>query len=167
MKRLLIALIFTCMMAISYHASAATVTYFLDDIVQDNGTQLTGNFTWTYTEGDFENGSGVFNELLIPDDPHALNELSFSIQPASIEITSLLEQHNKGVDISLFLLEPFTATTGSALDLVRSKWSLRAGGISGVFSSGSITPTVVPIPAAIWLFGSGLIALLGFARRKV
>ena len=26
--------------------------------------------------------------------------------------------------------------------------------------------TVVPIPAAIWLFGSGLIALLGIARRK-
>ena len=25
----------------------------------------------------------------------------------------------------------------------------------------------VPIPAAIWLFGTGLIALLGFARRKV
>jgi len=26
--------------------------------------------------------------------------------------------------------------------------------------------SVVPVPAAIWLFGSGLIGLLGFARRK-
>ncbi|MCW9014865.1 MAG: VPLPA-CTERM sorting domain-containing protein [Gammaproteobacteria bacterium] len=26
--------------------------------------------------------------------------------------------------------------------------------------------TVVPVPAAIWLFGSGLIALIGFSRRK-
>ena len=26
--------------------------------------------------------------------------------------------------------------------------------------------TVVPIPAAVWLFGSGLISLVGFARRK-
>jgi len=39
------------------------------------------------------------------------------------------------------------------------------------FSNGSVlsidaTPTVVPIPAAVWLFGSGLIGLLGFARRK-
>ena len=25
---------------------------------------------------------------------------------------------------------------------------------------------VVPIPAAVWLFGSGLIVLAGFARRK-
>ena len=26
--------------------------------------------------------------------------------------------------------------------------------------------TVVPVPAAVWLFGSGLISLIGFARRK-
>jgi len=27
-------------------------------------------------------------------------------------------------------------------------------------------PTTVPVPAAVWLFGSGLIGLIGFARRK-
>ena len=26
--------------------------------------------------------------------------------------------------------------------------------------------TVVPVTAAVWLFGSGLIGLIGFARRK-
>jgi len=30
----------------------------------------------------------------------------------------------------------------------------------------SVTTSVVPIPAAAWLFGSGLIALIGLARRK-
>jgi hypothetical protein len=29
-----------------------------------------------------------------------------------------------------------------------------------------ITPAVVPIPAAVWLFGSGLIGLVGLARRR-
>jgi len=29
-----------------------------------------------------------------------------------------------------------------------------------------ITPTAVPIPAAVWLFGSGLVALMGIARGK-
>lgn len=29
-----------------------------------------------------------------------------------------------------------------------------------------ISPSVVPIPAAIWLFGSGMIGLVGVARRK-
>lgn len=39
------------------------------------------------------------------------------------------------------------------------------------FSNGSVlsidaTPTVVPVPAAVWLFGSGLLGLVGIARRK-
>jgi hypothetical protein len=39
------------------------------------------------------------------------------------------------------------------------------------FSNGLVTsidavPTVVPVPAAAWLFGSGLIGLVGVARRR-
>ena len=33
-------------------------------------------------------------------------------------------------------------------------------------SSGTFTPAVVPIPAAVWLFGSGLLGLIGVARKK-
>ena len=42
----------------------------------------------------------------------------------------------------------------------------------GVSTSGlvlnldSVTSTVVPVPAAVWLFGSGLLGLIGIARRK-
>ena len=28
-------------------------------------------------------------------------------------------------------------------------------------------PSMIPVPAAVWLFGSGLIALAGFARRRI
>ena len=34
------------------------------------------------------------------------------------------------------------------------------------FTSVSDTGTLVPVPAAAWLFGSGLLGLVGFARRK-
>jgi hypothetical protein len=34
---------------------------------------------------------------------------------------------------------------------------------TGVYS---VTPATIPIPSAIWLFGSGLLGLLGVARRK-
>lgn len=40
---------------------------------------------------------------------------------------------------------------------------------SGQFSSDGSTlvpPSEVPIPAAVWLFGSGLVGLAGFARRR-
>ena len=30
----------------------------------------------------------------------------------------------------------------------------------------SVTPPAVPVPAAVWLFGSGLVGLAGIARRK-
>jgi len=35
--------------------------------------------------------------------------------------------------------------------------------IDGITVSG---PTVIPVPAAVWLFGSGLLGLVGIARRK-
>jgi len=38
-------------------------------------------------------------------------------------------------------------------------------GTLDVSLSGNLT-TVVPVPAAVWLFGSGLIALFGFARKR-
>ncbi|MBX3329708.1 MAG: VPLPA-CTERM sorting domain-containing protein [Nitrospira sp.] len=41
--------------------------------------------------------------------------------------------------------------------------SFVANGFSGYAISGL---AAVPIPAAVWLFGSGLAAMVGFARRK-
>ena len=37
---------------------------------------------------------------------------------------------------------------------------------AGIGLPGSLTFTPVPVPAAVWLFGSGLLGLIGFARRK-
>ena len=40
-------------------------------------------------------------------------------------------------------------------------------GLPGFNAALNLTATsVVPVPAAVWLFGSGLIGLVGFARRK-
>ena len=162
-------------MAISYHTSAATITYTLDNIVLNattgqgdvTGTVITGKFDWTYDGVDFEGGSGIFTELWIEADDWPLNELKFTIETKLIEITLLDNINNEGVDIQLrFGANGFTEQGGD-LDLTTSAWSLRGGGSTGDFISGGITPLVVPIPAAIWLFGTGLIALLGFTRRKV
>ena len=47
-------------------AQATTVSYILDDIFLNDGTQMTGAFDWTYDIEDFEGGSGVFTALEIP-----------------------------------------------------------------------------------------------------
>lgn len=39
-------------------------------------------------------------------------------------------------------------------------------GIGTAGDSGWIAPNPVPVPAAVWLFGSGLLGLVGVARRK-
>jgi len=39
-------------------------------------------------------------------------------------------------------------------------------GIDSGFGIDQLTTSVVPIPAGLWLFGSGLIGLIGVARRK-
>ena len=43
---------------------------------------------------------------------------------------------------------------------------LAPSGGSGFFDSASFEQVVVPVPAAVWLFGSGLVGLVGVARRR-
>lgn len=48
-----------------------------------------------------------------------------------------------------------------------SLWAMMAGAQTNVIvGSISLAPSSVPVPAAVWMFGSGLLGLLGAARRK-
>ena len=48
---------------------------------------------------------------------------------------------------------------------VSGEWNLPSDSTAALSTISAYT-TVVPVPAAVWLFGSGLIGLIGFARRK-
>jgi hypothetical protein len=68
-------------------------------------------------------------------------------------------------------LTPFTIPLGSnfksgsnTLEFLVTNYSGDSGNPSGLFVSG-LTGTVVPIPGAAWLLGSGLIALVGLKRK--
>jgi hypothetical protein len=50
---------------------------------------------------------------------------------------------------------------GNGYDSTAVDWTF-----SGGTSSYSMTITAVPVPAAVWLFGSGLVGLIAVARRK-
>ncbi len=46
---------------VAWHAAqAATISYTLDNVLLDDGTGMTGTFSWTFDAGDFENGVGQF-----------------------------------------------------------------------------------------------------------
>ena len=151
-------------------AQAAAVSYTLDNIFLDATNQMTGTFEWTYDEGDFENGKGLFTELFIPMTSHTLGDLNITFDiKKSIEFTLIDNLDSDGVEIRLVFVKPLTPTQSTLLNLNTfdgSKWSLGGTGANNAFISGGISPVVVPVPAAVWLFGSGLLGLTCVARRK-
>ncbi len=66
---------------------------------------------------------------------------------------------------------PFGLATGT-YNLITNEYNLgwssqiKGGPFNNVIGFWYIEGTVVPVPAAVWLFGSGLIALIGFGRNK-
>jgi len=76
-----------------------------------------------------------------------------------------------GVNGDLLALSNAGAGTNTATFQFTSPTSLTdlfttATSTTSTSFSGSITPVVIPVPAAVWLFGSGLLGLVGIARRK-
>jgi hypothetical protein len=70
--------------------------------------------------------------------------------------TSFSFSGTTGPDVSGGVTLQLTATTGGA-----------TGSLADIFYDNIVIDvTAVPIPAAVWLFGSGLVGLVGVARRK-
>lgn len=57
--------------------------------------------------------------------------------------------------------------TTTSLSAGVHKLSLALNAINGDHEHITIRASVVPVPAAIWLFGSALMGLVGVSRRKV
>ena len=71
--------------------------------------------------------------------------------------------------VSLGLSAPYSGQVGVEVTYIGS--SFNGDGLSIDFIPESVDYafadlTIIPIPAAVWLFGSGLIGLVGIARRK-
>jgi len=156
----------------AFEARALTVDYTLDNVILDSSNQMTGRFTWTYNPGDFEGGTGVFTELSIPGTLRGIDELNITIDiKTSIEFSLAANLDSVQLDVTLFLLTPLTPTQSAPIDLARSKFDVAdPGTLTGNFVSGTISPvlSVVPLPASLPLFGSGLAALgfIGWYRKK-
>jgi len=169
------SILFTLLgLALTASSHATTVSYTLDNIFLTATDQMTGTFEWTYNEGDFQNGTGVFTELYIPYTTITMAYLDvvFDITK-SIEISLIPNLDSNGVDISLVFVNALTPSGSTLLDLDivnGSKWSLGGSGINNAFVSGGISPviTAVPVPAAVWLFATGILALISpsTTRRK-
>jgi hypothetical protein len=146
-----VALTFGCLAGFAPAASAQTTvaTFTLDDVflladISDPWTavpvQMTGTFEWTYTPGDFENGTGVFLDVFIPYWGSDLNLLDITVDLSSIEFSLNGNYHSRGVDVTLFLLNDLAPDTPAVVDTVRSTFHIEAGDYRGHAISGSVAP---------------------------
>jgi len=177
-KQRLIMLVLPAVMLISgtSYASGVVIKPALDiqDFSGDTGIDLTSfNFNIDATAFSIVTTTDPVD---IPDVPFVLTSSGLFDSGAgyfsgTFEIGSLLS----GSFTNLYVLSlsgakgqfggDVTYTSGSLMG------NLTVGHIDGVFDSTGMVAklgnvAVVPVPAAVWLFGSGLIGLIGIARKK-
>jgi hypothetical protein len=111
-------------------------------------------------KGDGAIDSGLNTESAIT----YVNNTGLSVAPV---VNWNVSETNDGVEFSITglrsLLEPFGPGNPRDVDII-----LRAGSITNVGLEDTLVlhMQVVPLPAAVWLFGSGLIGLLGLSTKS-
>lgn len=183
MKKLQLATAVTALV-LSTSANAAMITW---DIVTTY-SDLAGTITFDDTPI-----SGLVDGALDTNDTHiygATLTLASSVLGINYTNTDTLFQpltntyDNKHIDYavdtnsnagSISLLFSANSDQGSPAIGVSEYWLTVNGDSSyrwaftdsdGVNGDTNIPPSTVPVPAAVWLFGSGLLGLVGMARRK-
>jgi hypothetical protein len=143
---LTLVLFWATLLLTGLEARAEKLYYALDKVLfQEYGTsttqQMIGYFSFTYTPGDFENGTGQFLYLDIPGTTHDHTDLGATFDPGSIEITLTNNVHDDGVDITLFLLPPLSPAETAVIDPSRSRFDIGGNGFyAGAVISGSVAP---------------------------
>jgi hypothetical protein len=142
-------------------AQTQTVAYDLVDVwlAPDSGApgQMTGRFEWTYSPGDFENGTGQFLALDVPFTSFAMESLDFSFDLDAIEITLNGNWHDFGVDVMLRVDPGLSPDQPVPVDVVNSSFGIENYGIvkKGSMISGSVVPD---LPANPWVELGGAMA---------
>ena len=127
----------------------------LTTVTGTSGDGVLGTTVDFGTTGVVNNGSFAFN----PPDPGVVNLLEIGGWQVDLSVISLVDQTP-----SILTMQGTGAVSGNGFDLTPTIWTFSANAVG---SSYSMTVSAVPLPAAVWLFGSGLIGLAVIARRKL
>jgi len=137
-----------------------------------------GGMTFTAGSGGTSIGSASYRDVAVSIYDDHFSSPSDQMRFWGNRMTQQLEGH----DTRMILL--YTDSTASALTDValsnilnpslydNSSFGIQIGIGEGTTTSGlgfsidSVNVSTVPVPAAVWLFGSGLLGLIGFSKRK-
>ncbi|MCW8934227.1 MAG: VPLPA-CTERM sorting domain-containing protein [Gammaproteobacteria bacterium] len=126
------------------------------------------NFTSSYTSGSY--GDGLRTYGYVADGNVSLDDFSqTSNNLGYTQFTGGSGYYNRSysLDVTDFLITNIDDSNNLGFLFDVSYWNVYATlGSSANLSIEYAEITTVPVPAAMWLFSSGLIGLLGLARRK-
>ncbi|MDH5711111.1 MAG: cohesin domain-containing protein [Gammaproteobacteria bacterium] len=97
--------------------------------------------------GIIDNVAGTVNGIMV----NAISAIPTDFTVASIQFQQVGAGTSSALNITEYALNPW-ASGGSA--------------INPAFVGGNVSLSAVPVPAAIWLFGSGIVAFSTLVRRK-
>ncbi|MGJ8643994.1 MAG: hypothetical protein ACSHX9_11340 [Luteolibacter sp.] len=132
-------------------SSAETLYFALDNVFfqkegsTNNLQQMHGYFSWNYTLGDFENGTGELLYVDIPGTSHGVEDLIVTIETGGIEISLDGSFHDDGIDVSLKFLNDLSPTGSSVIDTdpESSKFDIGGNGFyRGTIETGSVVPFI-------------------------
>jgi len=165
-------------------ADDSAATWIMDGEVDGNGDQVNmdpGAFMdLSFRDGAaavpavYNGGGADLSIFLIGEPPHAIDVTLFSggsdsgaLGFSDVTYTGFNVDDPNNDTWAIYVMniefDAFGAFGANAIDKIR----LGIGSASAVPSFvGAYNITAVPVPAAVWLFGSGLLGLVGVARRR-
>lgn len=138
------------------YATLAQVSAFWDAFGGDSA-RYTG---WsTQNNGLFDTIAPLWGDLICDITRCAPGEGQSSILTADVATT--------GTHRYAFMYDYYLSSKVATQDFIAlqaGNWTDASGDLG--YGSALIRPSLIPIPAAVWLFSSGLLGLIGMARRK-
>lgn len=156
-----VALSVLIMAFVSYQADAATVNLGKINQAKDFGNTVSGSFSDTFTfQTSANNGIGVSATNVSINYSSFIKNFSGFLDGVALNFKSETTQF-PGVGK---IIANFLVGSGSG----SGQHTLVISGLTDKDASygGSIAVAQTPIPAAIWLFGSAAMGLMGMSRRK-
>ncbi len=123
------------------------------------------DYSFTATSGWFQNGRK--DAIALYENTILLDSLSYEglVTPFT-EGDALIAKDNRVDIVSLARIANGIETNNNNLDFQLGCITPGSANIAGTGNCSVSSISAVPLPAAAWLFGSGIIGLMGFARRK-
>ena len=123
------------------------------------------DYSFTTTNSWFQNGAP--DAVALYENTSLLDSLSYEgALPLFTEGNFMTVDDNNTDIASLARIANGVDSNNNALDFQLGCITPGSANIAGVGDCTVSSVSAVPLPAAVWLFGSGIICMVGFARRK-